>query len=201
MSKTAAPSIQNGVLRMEENKGYATTGQWGFPAATAPVQAQPQLDQQQIQLIQQRLRAERQLRSGANWFYWIAGLSLINTVIAMAGNDWQFFAGLGIAELIDAFMRIYTQIALAGAVLDLSIAGAFVAFAYFAGKRHIWAFVAGMTIYAMDGLLLLALGSPLSLLFHAFALYGLLAGLIACRKLGTLQAQTTNMPALTNWTK
>src|SRR5438270_4545311 len=87
---------------MEENRGYATTEQWGFPAATtAP--AQPQLDQRQVQLLQQKLKAERQLRSGANWFYWIAGLSLLNTIIFMAGSDWHFVAGLGITQLIDAF--------------------------------------------------------------------------------------------------
>src|SRR5690242_671800 len=29
--------------------------------------------------------AERHLRSGASWFYWIAGLSLVNSIAAVSG--------------------------------------------------------------------------------------------------------------------
>ena len=27
-------------------------------------------------------------RGGAGWFFWIAGLSLINSVVILAGSDW-----------------------------------------------------------------------------------------------------------------
>src|SRR5262245_38242766 len=41
-----------------------------------------------------------QQRSGAQWFYWIAALSLVNSVLAIAGQDWRFIIGLGITQLV-----------------------------------------------------------------------------------------------------
>ena len=46
---------------------------------------------------------EALLKSGASWFYWIAGLSLINSFIALSGSDYGFILGLGITRIIDAF--------------------------------------------------------------------------------------------------
>src|SRR2546428_11801124 len=43
------------------------------------------------------------VRSGANWFIWIAGLSLVNSVLFVAGSDWAFFLGLGATPFSDAF--------------------------------------------------------------------------------------------------
>ena len=39
--------------------------------------------------------------SGANWFYWIAGLSLVNTILLYTGSEWVFVVGLGVTQLID----------------------------------------------------------------------------------------------------
>ena len=39
-----------------------------------------------------------QLKSGANWFYWIAGLSLINSAIFVFGGNVNFIAGLRAAS-------------------------------------------------------------------------------------------------------
>jgi hypothetical protein len=53
-------------------------------ARTVPDEAaapSPQLSQAQIEQLQAVDRLVRQFRSGASWFYWIAGLSLINSLI------------------------------------------------------------------------------------------------------------------------
>src|SRR5216117_2936789 len=42
--------------------------------------------------------AMAQLKSGASWFYWIAGLSLINSIVAFTGGQWAFLFGLGITQ-------------------------------------------------------------------------------------------------------
>ena len=47
----------------------------------------------------------RNMQSGARWFYWIAGLSLINAIAAAANSNWSFLAGLGITQFISGFMR------------------------------------------------------------------------------------------------
>ncbi|MGI8656220.1 MAG: hypothetical protein ACR2LC_13505 [Pyrinomonadaceae bacterium] len=44
---------------------------------------------------------KRQALSGANWFFWIAALSMINSVVLLMNGQWNFLAGLGITQLID----------------------------------------------------------------------------------------------------
>ena len=51
--------------------------------------------------LQKNLALERQITNGANWFFWIAGLSLINSVLHLAGVSISFLIGLGLTELID----------------------------------------------------------------------------------------------------
>jgi hypothetical protein len=53
-------------------------------------------------LVEQKLRAERVVKSGANWLITVAVLSLINSVLAMSGAGIRFIFGLGIAEFVDA---------------------------------------------------------------------------------------------------
>lgn len=53
-------------------------------------------------LVEQKLRAERVVKAGANWLITVAALSLINSVLAMSGSGFHFIFGLGIAELVDA---------------------------------------------------------------------------------------------------
>jgi len=39
---------------------------------------------------------QNQAKSGANWFYWIAGASLVNTIIFLFNGRVSFIIGLGI---------------------------------------------------------------------------------------------------------
>jgi hypothetical protein len=43
-----------------------------------------------------RHQLEERMKSGANWFYWIAALSLVTSVISLAGGTWGFFVSLGV---------------------------------------------------------------------------------------------------------
>jgi fatty acid desaturase len=47
----------------------------------------------------------RLIRSGANWFIWIAGLSLVNSALFAIGSNWAFFLGLGATQFVDAFWQ------------------------------------------------------------------------------------------------
>jgi hypothetical protein len=138
------------------------------------------------------------LRSGANWFYWIAGLSLLNSVIQMFDSDRSFVVGLGITQVFDAVASagakdlgsqggtILRGIAFA---LDLCVAGVFALFGWQAGKRRRWAFLVGMFLYFLDALIFLLVQDWLSLGFHAFALVGIWAGFSSLRKLEALEVQ------------
>jgi len=58
-------------------------------------------DHRAAQNIEEQLTNENNLKSGANWFYWVAGLSLINTIMIFAGAKWGFAIGLAITQIID----------------------------------------------------------------------------------------------------
>jgi hypothetical protein len=149
-------------------------------------------------------KLEQQHVNGANWFYWIAALSLVNSAIIHFGGEWSFVIGLGITQFFDAIAAVVAAEAGAGAAslalafaiaADLAVAGAFVLFGVFARKRHTWAFVLGMLFYALDGLLFLLVGDWLSIGFHVFALIGLTGGLSASRKIVARSAPAEAPPA------
>jgi len=120
------------------------------------------------------------VRVSARWFYWIAGLSLINSAVVIFGGSFHFVVGLGITSVVDALTK---QAGSAGIVLDLIINGfvaaLFVLFGSCASKAQKWAFLVGLGLYAMDGLLLLIGRDILSVAFHAYALFCIYRGLAA----------------------
>src|SRR5690349_15552832 len=65
--------------------------------------------------------SERKIKSGAGWFYWIAGLSLINSVIAATGAGWAFIVGLGVTQFIDAFAHGFESSAATAVALGLDV--------------------------------------------------------------------------------
>jgi hypothetical protein len=136
-----------------------------------------------------------QALSGANWFFWIAGLSLVNAVIVLAGGSWGFLAGLGATQFISALGFALRESLGAGALilafaLDVLAASIFVVFGLLARNRQTWAYIIGMVVYVIDGLILLLVQDWLSMAFHAFALYCIFKGLAANNRLKELQAET-----------
>jgi hypothetical protein len=149
------------------------------PAATVPSPIAPSSATQSGDPV-----TERQMKSGASWFYWIAGLSLVNSIAAFSGGSWRFILGLGITQILDALGNEFGG---AGRIvvlmLDLIVAGMFVLFGVFAHKRHTWAFVTGMVLFALDGVVFLIAQDWLGVGFHVFVLYCFFRGLKACREL------------------
>ena len=131
---------------------------------------------------------EKQLKGGGSWFYWIAGLSLVNSVLALSGSGTRFILGLGITQLFDELAQgMGSGAGLAVAVvLDLLAAAVFVFFGVFANKRHTWSFIVGMALYALDGLIYLIAQDWLGVGFHAFVLFCLFRGFKACRALNAV---------------
>ena len=128
-------------------------------------------------MVRAQAIATARVRISAKWFYWIAGLSLINSIVVIFGGSFHFVVGLGITAVVDALAR---QVGSAGIVLDLVIngvvAGIFVLFGYFAYNAQKWAFLVGMFLYLLDGLLLLLAKDLFSVAFHGYALYCLYRG-------------------------
>jgi hypothetical protein len=120
------------------------------------------------------------MRSGGSWFYWVAGLSLINSLLPFFHLGVGFIIGLGFTRVIDHELREANGVAL---LLDLLVAGLFVLFGVFANKGHRWAFVVGMALFSLDGVIFLLWRDWLGVGFHVFVLYCLFRGFTACQRL------------------
>jgi hypothetical protein len=130
----------------------------------------------------------QQFKSSSSWFFWIAGLSIINSVIAVSGGNWRFIFGLGITSVADA---LSSELETAGKtisfIFSLMMAGLIVICGVLARKFFHWAFIIGMVIYGLDGLLLLVAQDWLGVGFHAFVLFLLGKGVPASKKLSELK--------------
>ena len=137
-----------------------------------------------------RLQIEQALKGSASWFVVIAGLSILNSVLSMSGAKITFIFGLGLTQIVDAIAHGAGG---AGFALDLVvngvIAGVFVLFWNFARKGEKWAFLAGMGLYAVDGLILLPFKDYLAIAFHAWALYRMYNGVKLLPALEQLKRQ------------
>jgi hypothetical protein len=141
---------------------------------------------QQLVLLQNKIALQNKMKNGINWFFWIAGLSIINSVIFIAGSSLNFVMGLGVTQFVDAFINLMMEdsgltgisiLHLAGFGIDIMIAGIFVVFGVLGRKKHRWAVITGMVLYTLDAILLLTAGVYLGFAFHLLALVFIWVGL------------------------
>lgn len=148
----------------------------------------------------ERMKLEARCQSGARWFYWIAALSLITSIVALSGSHFGFIVSLGITQLVDALAnRMASEggsvAKVVAIVFDVLVVGLFALVGYFASKKLAGVFIAGMVIYLLDALLFLVARDWLGIAFHAFALYSIFGGYQACVKLNALERESAAGPA------
>ncbi len=161
-------------------------------------------DAAQLANVQKKLALDSRLRSGINWFFWIAGLSLVNSAAYLFGTSWTFVIGLGVTQLVDGIVTgvikelgdSWSVLRVVGVGTDLLIAGMFVLIGYFGRKRMRWPVIVGMVLYVLDGILVLLFGDFIGALFHGLALWGIWTGLRAMQQLEALQQAEGGQPAL-----
>ena len=149
----------------------------------------------QISAAQKILLLEKQMKSGANNFFWIAGLSLINTIVNTMGGSVTFIMGLGITQIIDGLARGLGAdggsnamvISFLGLGIDIAIAGMFILFGVLARKRNRMVLLFGAILYIMDALIFLYVQDWYAALFHGLILLGLWRGYNAMGELGRLE--------------
>lgn len=145
------------------------------------------------------LKVEATFRNGAGWFYWVAGLSLINSILFRTGTSFVFIFGLGLSQVIDAiaqiasedFPRIAVPLQAVSIILNVAILALFAALGWLARRRHAWAFVVGLAVYALDAIVLIVFEDYLGFVFHLWVFFSLLRGLQALRRLNKLALNTT----------
>ena len=95
------------------------------------------------------------------WFYIIAGFQLV-----AAFMTWSSGSSSGLAQ---------AAMILAG--LDIVVGALFVVLGYFAAKKHVWAFVAGLILYGIRALLQF---NVIAIVVRVFLMYRIFQGLQAC---------------------
>ena len=135
---------------------------------------------------------ESGIKSSANWFWWVAGLSIANSIATMLELKYGMLLGLGLGQFIDAMFYYdlegnFQDPSVVAKVVHLfltaCVAGVFVILGFFARRRSLAAFVIGMVLYALDALLFVLLGDWVAVGFHAFVLLMLWGGLSLLRAL------------------
>jgi hypothetical protein len=109
------------------------------------------------------------LKADAGWFYWIAGISLFNSISYFGGWGFYLAFGLGITRLLDYSGAAGNKVV--ALALDVAIVAVFALFGFFANKRHLWAFVAGTVLFAVRLPCVRSRPIMAALRFHAIALY------------------------------
>lgn len=156
------------------------------------------------QSTMQILDLQKTFKNGANWFYWIAGLSLLNSIIFLFGGDIAFVVGLYMTQLVDTIAyELYTEvipelsqiIKICAFIINILLAGVYALFGLFANKRHKWSFIVGIVLYSFDTLIAIFIKDFIDVAFHGVALYGIIMDLKANKKLSELESsvQINNM--------
>ena len=130
----------------------------------------------------------KQVKTGANWLYFIAGLSLVNVAVFHFRGNVRFVVGLGYTTVLGILGEVFRDVLGPGATvvvvtMQVGISVVFAMFGVFAGKGHAWALVVGMLLYGADTFLFVVEEYWLSVGFHVLALVFMFRGLRACREL------------------
>ena len=125
---------------------------------------------------------ERRVRSGAGWFYWVAGFSVVNSVLIATGSKWSFALGLGVTAILD-----HIGVGAGGATQLVTLAlsavgiGLLALFGFFSCKGHAWAFIVGMVLLAIDTAIAGFLQMWISVIIHLIALFSIFTAFKASR--------------------
>ncbi len=153
------------------------------------------MEQQESQLELQKAALAQAGSAGASWFYWIGGLSLVNTAIALFGGTVRFVFGLGITDLISSLAAYARQeqadvaepLSWVAVVTTVIAAAVLALFGWLSQRRLLWAYAIGMALYLGDGILCLIFQDYLAVAVHAIALFLLFRGFLAYTQLARLE--------------
>lgn len=141
--------------------------------------------------VMENYRLERGIRNGSSWFYLIGGLSIFNSILYIFDANLMFVVGTGITQLVDVIAGYLATelpgtagsvIRVLGLLISIAISGIFILFGYLGRKKYKWAFIAGIILYSLDGVLMLVFSEYYGLIVHLIAIIGLIGGLTAITK-------------------
>ena len=119
--------------------------------------------------------------SAARWFWWIAGLSLVNTILYYSGSDTSFVIGLAMTAFAGG---VFADQMVIGFAVTAVILGFYVAMGHFGQREKAWAFYAGLVVYVIDAFIYVKFEDWMPVAFHAYAIFCIVKGLMALRERG-----------------
>ena len=123
------------------------------------------------------------MRFGANWFFWVAILAAVSSLLVHFFNFYDHFVGLGVSHYFELNAAAGTDSQRITALLiSLAATGLLAVFGYFARHGNDIAFILGMFLYFIDGVVLLGYREFFAFAFHLFAIFFLCKGLLASRR-------------------
>lgn len=155
-------------------------------------------DKAEMSLAEQKATAlaivQSHLVRAANWFYWIAGLSLVNLGAITVGANFRFIIGLGFSELLGGVAKELSAESGSNGVLIAACAGGvllaafFGACGWFARRPSMVAFIVGMVVFGLDTFIFIFSSDWLGVAFHVYATYCLWRGVTATRQYKAIAA-------------
>lgn len=126
----------------------------------------------------------REMRLGANWFYWAAIASAVHSLIAFFfATPWMYF-GLGVNRYVDNHVTFagFDGPHVAGLLINLAFAVILAGFGYLARKGSDAAFIIGMFLYLFDLVMVLGYGDYFGAAIHFVVFFFMFKGLLASRR-------------------
>ena len=119
---------------------------------------------------------------GADWFFWIAILSLINSLIVFYYQTPNSPLALGITRWLDGTTSGFNASMTTGGLLtNLLVALVLAVFGLLSRRGNDIAFVVGIFLYVIDAMLVIGLKDFFGFGVHLIALFFLVKGLLASR--------------------
>ena len=119
---------------------------------------------------------------GANWFFWLAILSVINTLIVYQYHTPNTPIALAITQWLDGTSAgLNPTMSNRSLIVNLLIAGALAGFGLLARRGSDLAFVLGIFLYVVDAMLAIGLRDVFGFGVHLIGLFFLFKGLLASR--------------------
>ncbi len=176
----------------DESGGSAeSTNPYVNPTQAVDGSVVPQLSQQDAAV---RAALMMQILRGANWFYWIAGLSLVNLGAIATGANFRFIIGLGFSEMLGGWAKeMVASSGSNGAIMTACVGGValatfFAACGWFARRPSMVAFIIGIAVFALDTAVFFLASDWIGVAFHAYAIYCLWRGVTATQRYKAISA-------------
>lgn len=117
------------------------------------------------------------INTGANWFYWIAGVTLLNSIAWHSGSAFRFVMGLGVTQVLDGLTSESHLSSVAFGIDALVVLSCAIVGRYARNSRPLY--IAGIIAYGLDTVIFAVFRDVAGLGFHAFALWNLWRGVRA----------------------